>query len=165
MFDLRPNYDAGNENNVDLHQKVPCMHCCTQCPQPCSRPPLIHTSSGDSWHSQVSPGQSPVGSLLLSPGSWCTQGSVCAHQESISQSCVSSGSSMMGLMATSSKRAYATSTSAAPRAPAPVADHCLPVPPQETLKHSSVSVSVGSLGPGVQKICLRFLSISVRNGV
>ena len=29
-------------------------------------------------------GQSLVGSLLLSPGSWCTQGSVCALQESVS---------------------------------------------------------------------------------
>ena len=46
-------------------------------------------------------------SVLLSPGSWCVQGSVCALQESISQSCISSGSSMVGLMVTSSKRAYA----------------------------------------------------------
>ena len=29
-------------------------------------------------------GQSLVGSLLLSPGSWCTQGSVCALQQSVS---------------------------------------------------------------------------------
>ena len=58
-------------------------------------------------HSQASLSQSLVGSLLLYPGSWCTQGSVCAHQESIFQSCVSSGSSMVGLMVTSSKRAYA----------------------------------------------------------
>ena len=49
-----------------------------------------------------------MGPLLLSPGSWCAQGSVCALQESVSQSCVSSGSSMVGLMVTSSKRAYAT---------------------------------------------------------
>ena len=55
----------------------------------------------------------------FSPGSWCTQGSVCALQESVSQSCVSSGSSMVGLMATSSKRAYAILRSTAHRAPAP----------------------------------------------
>ena len=36
--------------------------------------------------SQVSLGQSLVGSLLLFPGSWCTQGSVCALHESVSQS-------------------------------------------------------------------------------
>ena len=31
LFDLRPNYGAGNEDNNDL-QKVPGMHCGTQCP-------------------------------------------------------------------------------------------------------------------------------------
>ena len=35
-------------------------------------------------HSQASLGQSLVGSLLLSPGSWCTQGFACALQESVS---------------------------------------------------------------------------------
>ena len=79
------------------------MHCYTQCPEPCSRPPLTHVSTGES-RTRASLGQSLVGSLLLSPGSWCIQGSVCALQESISQSCVSSGGSMVGLMATSSKR-------------------------------------------------------------
>ena len=68
------------------------------------------------------------------------------------QSCVSPGSSMVGLMATSSERAYAIPRSAAPRAPVPVPVHCWPIPPQEALKHSSVSVSVGSLGPGVLKV-------------
>ena len=87
------------------------MYCYTYCPQSCRRPPPTHASTGDSW---ASLGQSLVGSLPLSPGSWCTQGSVCAHQESISQSCVSSGSSVVGLMATSSKRAYAILKSAAP---------------------------------------------------
>ena len=65
--------------------------------------PLLETPG----HSQASLGHSLVGSLLLSLGSWCTQSSVCALQESVSQSCVSSGSSVVGLMATSSKRAYA----------------------------------------------------------
>ena len=69
------------------------------------------------------------------------------------QSCLSSGTSMVGLMATSSKRAYAVPRSTAPRAPVPAAVHCWPVPPQETLKHSSGRVSVGSLGPGVHKVC------------
>ena len=40
------------------------------------------------------------------------------------QSCVRSGGSMVGLMATSSKRAYATPMATAPRAPAPAAVHC-----------------------------------------
>ena len=75
------------------------------------------------------------------------------------QSCVSSGSSVVGLMATSSKRAYAIPKSAAPRAPPSYAVHCWPVPPQETHKHSAVSVFVESLDPGELKICLSPLSI------
>ena len=43
------NYGGGNEDNGDLLQKIPCTHCYTQCPQPCSRPQLTHTSTGDSW--------------------------------------------------------------------------------------------------------------------
>ena len=74
-------------------------------------------------HSQASLGQSPVGSLLLSPESWCAQDFV-PSKSMFPQSYVSSGSSVVGLMATSSKRAFATSRSAVPRAPVPVAVHC-----------------------------------------
>ena len=45
LFDLRPNYGGGNEDNGDLLQKVSCRHCCTQCPQPCSWPPPTHASA------------------------------------------------------------------------------------------------------------------------
>ena len=141
------------------------MYCYTRCPQACSRPPLTHASARDSW---TLPGKSgSVSCGVIAPFSWVlgTQRFVCALQESISQSCISSGCSMVGLMVTSSERAYAISMSAAPRAPAPVAVHCWPVPPQETLKHSSVSVSVGPLDPGVHKVCLNPLSISGGNGV
>ena len=72
---------------------------------------------------------------------------------------------MVGLMVTSSMRAYAILKSAAARAPDPEADHHRPIPPQEMLKHNSVSVSVGPLGPGVHKIRLSPLSISGGNGV
>ena len=46
---LGPNYGGGNEDNGDLLQKIPCMNCYTQWPQPCSSPPPTHTSTGDSW--------------------------------------------------------------------------------------------------------------------
>ena len=72
-------------------------------------------------HSRESLGQSLVGSLLLSPGSWCTQILFVLSKSLFPQSHVSSGGSMVGLMATSSKRAYATPT---PRAPAPTGIHC-----------------------------------------
>ena len=52
----------------------------------CPPMPLLETP-GHSW---ASLGQFLVRSLLLSPGSWCTQGLVCALQESVSQTCESS---------------------------------------------------------------------------
>ena len=92
-------------------------------------------------HSLASLGQSVLGSLLLSSGSCCIR-FCCALQESTSQSCVSSGSSVVGLMVTSSKRSYVIPRSTAPRGPALAAVHCWPIHLQETLKHSSGSVSV-----------------------
>ena len=108
LFDLRLNFGEGNENNGDLLQKVLCTHCHTQYPGPCSRPPLTHASAGDS--------------LLLGPGMhkllFVTSKSL------FPQSCVSSGGSVVGLMATSSKKAYATPRSAALRASAPAVGNC-----------------------------------------
>ena len=134
------------------------MYCYSPYPEPCSRPPLTHTFARDSCNPQASLLWGHC-FFLLGPGA---QGSVCALQESFPQSYVSSGSSVVGLMATSSKRTYAIST---PRGPVPAADHGQPIPPQEILKHSSVSVSVGSLGPGARQICLSPLSVSGENGV
>ena len=78
----------------------------------CQPMPLLETPG----HSQASQGQSFVGSLLLSAVSWCTQGFVCAPSSLLPQSCASS---VVRLMVTSSKRAFAILRSAAPRAPAP----------------------------------------------
>ena len=49
LFDLRPNYGGGNEDNSDLLQKAPCIHCFIECPQPCSMPLSTHASARDSW--------------------------------------------------------------------------------------------------------------------
>ena len=116
-------------------------------------------------HSQASLGQSLVGSLLLSPRSWCTEGFCVPSKSLFLHSCVSSGGSMVGLMVTSSKRAYAISRFTATRAPGPAAAYCWPVPPKETLKHSSGSISVGLLGPSVHKVCLSCPSVSGGDGV
>ena len=141
------------------------------CPAVCSAPNpaaghhrrmLLLKTPGHSW---ASLGQSLVGSLLLSPESWCIQGSVRALQETVSPVLCNFRWLYGGVSATSSRRTYAIPRSTAPRAPAPVAVHCWPGPPQETLKHSSVSVSVQSLCPGVNKICLSPLWISGRYGV
>ena len=124
VSDLRPNSGGGNEDNGDL-QKVPYMHCYTQCPQPCSRPPLtqhLHRRLLDT-HRQVW-----VGLLwghcyfLLGPG--VHKVLFVPSKSLFPQSCVSSGSSVMGLMVTFSKRAYARPRSAPTRTPVPVAVHC-----------------------------------------
>ena len=94
--------------------------------------PLLETP-GLLW---ASLDQSLVGSLLLSPESWCTQGCLCPPRVCSSVLC-KFWQLYVGLMVTSSKRAYVISTSAAPRALAPVAVHSWPVSPQETLKHNS----------------------------
>ena len=88
VFDLRPNYGGGNEENGDLLQKVPCRLCYTQRPDPAAgqrrrRPTPPPETPG---HSRASLGQSLVGALLPSPGSWCTQGSVCASRSLVPQS-------------------------------------------------------------------------------
>ena len=68
LFDLRPNYGWGNEDNFDLLQKVPCRHCHTQCCQPCSSPPLVHASARVSWTLRGKTGSVTYG--VTSPFSW-----------------------------------------------------------------------------------------------
>ena len=120
-------------------------------PQPCSShhwpmPPLeMWTLPGKS--DSVSFGVTAPFSWVLVHRSFC-----CALQESISQSCVSSGSSMLGLMVISSKKTYAIPKSAAPRAPVPAAAHCWPVSPREMLRVLSRSL----WGPWVL-VCTRFV--------
>ena len=90
-------------------------HACTatlSAPNPAAGPRQPTPPLETPGHSLASLGQSLVGSLLLSPGSWCQQGSVCALQVSVSQSCVSSGSSMAWLKVIFSKKAYAMPRSA-----------------------------------------------------
>ena len=119
LLDLRSNYGGGNEDNSDLLQKVPCTHCCTQCPQPCSRPPPTHASAGDSWTLTGKSGVSPLWghcSFLLGLGA---QGSVCALPESVSPVLCKFWQLCGGLMATSSKRAYAITQVSCTQSPCP----------------------------------------------
>ena len=59
-------------------------HSCTAALSP-SDPAAGHRRPETPEHSWTCLGQSLVGSQVLSPGSWCAPGSVCALQESISQ--------------------------------------------------------------------------------
>ena len=92
MKKMVTSFKRSRAHTAALRAPVPAAGSCLPMPPP-----------GTLGHTWASLGQSLVGSLLLSPGSWCVQGSVCAHQELVSQSCVSSGCSMVGLMVTSSR--------------------------------------------------------------
>ena len=99
-------------------------------------------------------GSVSCGVLLPPPGSWYAQGSVCAPQESVSPVLCKFWWLCGRVNADLLQEGLCHTRSAAPRAPAPAAVHCRPIPPQDTLRHSSGSVSVGSLGPSVHKFCL-----------
>ena len=126
MFDLRSNYGGGKDDNGDLLQKVPCMHCCTR-----SVPLTLKKATTNPclcWRLLDSHGQVWVSlfwghcSFLLGPGAHKVL--FVPSKSLFPQSCVNSSGSMVGLMATSSKRAYAIVRSAAPRVPVPVTGHC-----------------------------------------
>ena len=109
--------------------------------------PLLETPG----HSQASLGQSLVGSLLLYPRFWCTQGSVCALQESISPVlckfwwlCGGVKGDLLLQEGLCHTQVYCT------QSPCPCSRPLLTCTSSETLKHCSVSVSVGSLDPGAQ---------------
>ena len=53
------------------------MHCCTHCPQPCSRPLPTHASTGDSWTRPGKSGSVSCGVTAPFSGSWCTR--FCLH--------------------------------------------------------------------------------------
>ena len=120
-------------------------------PNPASghcRPTVPLETPGHSW---ASLGQSLVGSLLLSPGSCCTQGSVCALPESVSPVLCKFWRLCGGLMATSSKRAYAIPRSTAPRAPAPSSPLLTHTSTEDNQTQFCLSLC-GVLGPGVDKV-------------
>ena len=139
---LGPNYGGGNEDNGDLLQKVWFMYCSTQVP-----PALQQATADPHLCQRLLDTYRPVWvsllcsqcSLLLGPG--VHKVLFVPFKSLFPQSCVSSGSSMVGLIVTSSQRAYAIPRSAAPRASVPALGHCWPVPPCETLKHSKAGLA------------------------
>ena len=126
LFDLRPNYGGGKEDNGDLLQKVPCMHHHTQCSLPCIRPLLTHASARDSWTLTGKSG--PVFCGVTAPFSWVlvhTRFCLCPPRLCSPVLCEFWRLyGVMGLTANSSKRAYVTPRSAAPRDPVPAAGYC-----------------------------------------
>ena len=165
LFHLRPNYGGGNEDNSNLLQKIPCTYCYTQWPQPWSRVPLTHTSTGDSWTLTGKSGSLSCG--VTAPFSWVlvhTRFCLCPSRVHFPVLCkfwqlygeVNGDFLQEGLC--HMQVCYTQSS-------CPCGSSLLTAPPQEMLKHSSVSDSVGYLGPGVHKVCLSPLSVSGGNGV
>ena len=119
LFDLRPNYGGGNEDNGDLLQKVWCKHCHTQVPptlqQATVNPRLCRRlldTHGQVWVSLLWGHYS----FLMGPGAHKVL--LVPSKGLFPQSCLSSGRSMVGLTETSSKKAYATPRFAVPKGPA-----------------------------------------------
>ena len=117
-------YNAGT---ATLSAPTPAAGHCQPTPSP--------ETLGYSWAGSVS-----CGVTAPFPWSWCPKVLFVPSKSLFPLSCVSSGSSVVGLMVTCSKRAYAIPMSAAPRAHASEAGHDWPMPLQYTLKHSSGSV-------------------------
>ena len=89
LFDLRQNFGGSNEDNGDLLQKVPSCTAALGAPNPAAghcRPTPLPESPG---HSPPSLAQSLVGSLLLSPEFWCTQGNLLQQGLGHTQGCCS----------------------------------------------------------------------------
>ena len=139
------------------------MHCYTQCPQPCSRPPPTHASAGDSWTFLAKSGSVSCGITALF--SWVlvnTRFCLCPPRVYFPVLCkfwqlygeVNGDFLQEGLC--HMQVCYTQSS-------CPCGSSLLTAPPQEMLKHSSVSDSVGYLGPGVHKVCLSPLSVSGGN--
>ena len=145
--------------------KTPLLTHYTQCPKPCIRPPLTHASVRDSWIHTGKSGSVSFGTPLLSPGSWCAQCYVCALQESVSPVLCKFWCLYGGVNSDLFQEGLYHTKVCFTQSPCPVAVHCWPVTLQESLEHNSVSVSVGSLGPGVHKVFLSPLSISGGCGI
>ena len=158
LFDLRSNYSRCNEDNSYFLPKVPCKHCHTPCPQPCSRPSLTHASARDSWTLMDKSGSVSCG--VTAPFSWCAQGSVCAFQESLSPVLCKSwwlcGRVNGNLLQKGSCRTLVCCTQSL----CPFGRPLLRLYLFRRHSHTVLAQSLWGLGPSVHKVCLSPLSIS-----
>ena len=138
---------------TSLLKKIPCTYYYSLCPQPCSRPLPTHAFAGDSRTPTGKSGTVSCGVTV--PFSWVLVHKVLLRPPRVYfpvlckfwQLCGGVNGNLL-------QEGLCHTQVSAPRAPIPVADHCQLVPPQEILQCSSVSVSVGSLGPGAHEVCL-----------
>ena len=153
LFDLRPNYGGGNEDNDDLQRSHPCPATLSASDPAAGhhQPTLPPEILGHSW---ACLGQFFVGSLLFSPAFWCTQGFVCALQESVSPVLCKFWGLYGGFNGDLLPEGILPYPGVLHPEPLPLHESTTdPLSPlQETLRHSSGSFSVGSLGPGAHKV-------------
>ena len=134
------------------------MHCYTQHPQPCSRPPLTHASAGDSWTFPAKSGSVSCG--VTAPFSWAlvhTRFSLCPSRVYFPVLC-KFWQLYSGVNDDLVQEALCHTQVCCTQSPWPCGSPLLTHTSTGDTQ-SSVSVSVGSLGPGAHKLCLSPLSI------
>ena len=115
--------------------------------------------------SQRSLAQTLLGSLVLSPGSWCTQGFVCALQESVSPVLCKFWQHCGGVISNLLQEGLCHAQVYCTQSPCPCSRPLLTCTSAGDTQTQSGSVSVRSLSPGAHKVCLSPLNVSGRYGV
>ena len=130
------------------------MYCYTQRPQPCSRPPPTHTSAGDSWTLTGKSGSVSCG--VTAHFSWVlVHTSFCLYPPRVYFLVLCKFWQLYGgVHGDHLQEGLCHTQVCCTQSPCPCGSPLLTCTSTETLKHSSISVSVGSLGPGVHKVCL-----------
>ena len=123
--------------------------------------PLLDTPR----HSWACLGQSLVGSLLLSPGSWCTQGFVCALQESVSPVLCKFWHFYGGVNGNLLQDGLCHTQLCCTQSPGPCGSPLLTCTSTGDTQTQFCLSLCGASDPGVHKVCLSPLSISVGYGV
>ena len=141
------------------------MHCYTQCPQPCSRPPPTHASAGESWTLIGKSGSVSCG--VTAPLSWVlvhTRFCLCPARVCFPVACKFLwlyGKDNGDLL----QEALCHTPVCCTQSPIPLWQATADPYLHRRYSNSFGSVSVGSLSPGAQKVCLSPLSVSGSYGV
>ena len=146
---LGPNCGGGKEDNGNSFKTY---HVCTatlRAPNPVAGHHQCMPLPETPGPSRASLRQSLVGSLLLSPGSWCTQGSVCALQEPVSPVLCKFWWPYGGVNGDLLQEGLCHTQVCCIQSPCPCSRPLLTRTSAGDIRHSSGSVSVGCLDPGV----------------
>ena len=155
LFDLRPNYGGGIEDDGDLLQNAHAHTAALSAPGPAAghrRPTPLPETPGPS---RACLGQSLLGSLLLSPGSWCTQGFVFPLQASVSPVLCKFWQPYGGV--NGNLLQYSLCHTQACCTTEPLALWQATADPYFCRRHSNTVLAQslwGSLGPGAHRVCL-----------